>query len=151
MSLKATIEADLKSALLGGDKFVVETLRGLKGVILNEEVAQNARDSGLTDETIMTLIAKECKKRDEAAELFERGGNRASADKERAEKEVLMRYLPQQLSDDELQALVDEVIAELKPDGAKDLGRVIGAVKVRAGAAAEPAKIAAKVKTSLVQ
>lgn len=150
MSIKQTIEANLKTALLGGDKFVTETLRGLKGAILNEEVARGKRDVGLTDDEIMAIVTKECKKRDEAAGLFEKGGNQAAADKERAEKEILKRYLPTQLSDEALQTLVIETIAEINPEGMKDMGRVIAAVKAKTGAAAEPAKIAAMVKASLV-
>lgn len=147
--LKAKLEADLKQAMLARDGFLVETLRGLKAVILNEEVAKGARDEGLGDEVIEQLFAREAKKRDEAAGLFEQGGNQASADKERAEKEVIARYLPEQMSEAEIQALVDQVIAEVKPEGMKDIGRVIGAVKSRAGNAADGAMIANLVKNSL--
>ena len=80
------INADLKAAMLARDAFQTETLRGLKAAILNEEVATGKRDTGLTDEDIEKLIAREAKKRDEAANLFEQGGNQESADKERREK-----------------------------------------------------------------
>jgi uncharacterized protein len=147
--LKSKLEADLKQAMLARDGFLVETLRGLKAVILNEEVAKGARDEGLSDETIEQLFARESKKRDEAAGLFEQGGNQASADKERAEKEIIQKYLPEQLSENELQVLVNDVILEIEPEGMKDMGRVIGAVKAKVGNTADGAMIANLVKKSL--
>lgn len=147
--LTERINADLKTAMLARDAFTTETLRGLKAAILNEEVAKNARDTGLDDEVIEQLIAREAKKRDEAANLFEQGGNQVSADKERAEKVLLGQYLPAQLSEAEVKALVDAAVADLKPEGMKDMGRVIGAVKAQAGNAADGALIAKLVKDSI--
>ncbi len=149
MPLKERIDADLKTAMLARDAFRTETLRGLKAAILNEEVAKGARETGLGDEAIEQLIAREAKKRDEAAGLFEQGGNQVSADKERAEKELLSEYLPEQLSEEEIKTLVDEAVAELKPEGMKDMGRVIGAVKAKAGNSADGSLIAKLVKDSL--
>lgn len=149
MPLKDDISADLKTAMLARDEFVTTTLRGLKAAILNEEVAKGLRDEGLGDEAIEQLIARESKKRDEAAKLFEQGGNQVSADKERAEKELLTKYLPTQLSEAEIVALVDEAVAELQPEGMKDMGRVIGAVKAKAGNAADGALLAKLVKERL--
>lgn len=146
MPLKDDISADLKTAMLARDEFTTTTLRGLKAAILNEEVAKGLREEGLSDEAIEQLIARETKKRDEAARLFEQGGNQASADKERAEKELLSKYLPAQLSEADVTVLVDEAIAEVKPDGMKDMGRVIGAVKAKAGNAADGALVARLVK-----
>ena len=146
MPLKDDITADLKTAMLARDEFTTTTLRGLKAAILNEEVAKGLRDTGLSDEAIEQLIARESKKRDEAARLFEQGGNQESADKERAEKELLSRYLPAQLSEAELAAVIDEVVAEVQPEGIKDMGRVIGAVKAKVGNAADGAVLAGMVK-----
>lgn len=149
MPLKEQIDADLKSAMLARDEFVTTTLRGLKAVILNEEVAKGARETGLGDDAIEQLIAREAKKRDEAARLFEQGGNQESADKERAEKVLLSSYLPEQLDEEAVRALVAEVVAELKPDGMKDMGRVISAVKARAGNTVEGSVLAKLVKESI--
>lgn len=149
MSLKEQIDADLKTAMLARDEFVTTTLRGLKAAILNEEVAKGARETGLGDTVIEQLIAREAKKRDEAAKLFEQGGNQVSADKEREEKKLLGKYLPEQMSEDEVRALVEKVIAEVQPDGMKDMGRVIGAVKASAGNTADGALIADMVKKAL--
>lgn len=149
MKLTERIAADFKTAMLARDSFATELLSGLKAAILNEEVAKGARETGLSEEVIEQLIAREVKKRDEAAVLFEQGGNQASADKERKEAEVLKTYLPEQMSEDELKQLVDEVITELKPEGMKDMGRVIGAVKAKTGNAADGSLIANLVKSSL--
>lgn len=149
MPLIEQINADLKTAMLARDEFTTTTLRGLKAAILNEEVAKGARDTGLGDEAIEQLIAREAKKRDEAAKLFEQGGNQPSADKERAEKVLLVQYLPEQLSEDDIKTLVDEIVADIKPEGMKDMGRVIGAVKARAGNSADGAIVARLVKERL--
>ncbi len=147
--LKQTINADLKTAMLARDVVKTQTLQGLKAAILYEEVAQKIRETGLDDAGIEQIVARECKKRDEAAELFEKGGNQVSADKERAEKEILSVYLPEQMTDADVEALVVSVIDELKPEGMKDMGRVIGAVKARAGNTADGALVAKLVKEKL--
>lgn len=149
MKLTERIAADFKTAMLARDSFTTELLSGLKAAILNEEVAKGARDTGLGEEAIEQLIAREAKKRDEAAGLFEQGGNQVSADKERNEAKVLRAYLPEQMSEDEVQKLVNETVAEIKPEGMKDMGRVIGAVKAKAGNTADSALVAKLVKESI--
>lgn len=149
-SLKERIAADYKRAMLARDAFVVETLSGLKAAILNEEVAKGVRDTGLGDEQIEQLLAREAKKRDEAAELYEKGGRQESADKERAEKALIAQYLPEQLDEAAVAAIIDDAVAELKPEGMKDMGRVIGAVKAKTGNSADGAVIARLVKAKLL-
>lgn len=149
MTLKDRINADLKTAMIARDEFKTTTLRGVKAAILNEEVAKNVREAGLDDASIEQVIAREAKKRDEAAKLFEQGGNQASADKERAEKELLGAYLPTQMTPGELEPIIEEIIAEQKPEGMKDMGRVIGAVKARVGNSADGALVAELVKGRL--
>lgn len=148
-ALKDRINADLKSAMLARDEVKTQTLQGLKSAILYEEVAKNVREAGLDEAQIEQVVAREAKKRDEAAELFEKGGNAASAEKERTEKEILSIYLPEQISEAEIGAVIEEVVKELKPEGPKDMGRVIGAVKAKTGNAADGALIAKLVKESL--
>lgn len=148
-TLKDRLNADLKTAMLARDEFTTETLRGLKAAILNEEVAKGLRDQGLPDDDIEKLLAKEAKKRLEAAELFERGGNQASADKERREADLINGYLPEQLSAEAVEKLVDQAMADIQPEGVKDMGRVIGAVKAKAGNTADGALVARLVKEKL--
>ena len=149
MALKQRIENDLKAALLGGDRFVGETLRGLKAAILNEEVAQNKRDTGLDDAAIEQIIAKEVKKRNESAAIYEQNQREDAADQERREAEVFGRYLPKQLSEAELKTVVDAKMAELGAADAKMMGQVISAVKQEVGNTADGAMIARLVKEAL--
>ncbi len=149
MALKQRIENDLKAALLGGDRFVGETLRGLKAAILNEEVAQNKRDTGLDDAMIEQIIAKEVKKRNESAAIYDQNQREDAADQERREAEVFSKYLPKQLSEAELKTVVDAKVAELGAVDAKMMGQVIGAVKQEVGNTADGAMIAKLVKEAL--
>ena len=149
MALMQRLQDDTKAALLGGDRFVGDTLRNLKAAILNEEVAQGKRDEGLADTEIEKVIAKEVKKRHESATLYEQNGREESAAEERREAEVLSRYLPQQLSEAEVKAIVDAKVAELGATDARMMGQVIGAVKAQAGNTADGALIAKLVKEAL--
>jgi len=147
--LKQQIDQDLKTALLAGDKTLATTLRGLKSVILYAEVAKGMRDTGLPDEEIIALFAKEAKKRQESAGLYLQGGNQQRAAAELVEKKVIEAYLPRQLADAELQKLVDAAVRELGVSGMQAMGQVIAKVKDEAGAAADGARIAAAVKERL--
>lgn len=149
MSLKSQLDNDLKAALLGGDRFRAEVLRGLKAVILNEEVAQGKRDTGLDDATIEQLIAREVKKRLDSVNQYTDAGRPELAEAEKAEADVLQAYLPAQLSEAEIQATVDEVIAELGVSGMQAMGQVMGAVKGKLGNAADGATLARLVKQAL--
>jgi len=139
----------MKAALLGGDRFVGDTLRNLKAAILNEEVAQGKRDTGLSDEEVEKVIAREVKKRNESVAVYETNGRPELAETERKEAEVLARYLPEQLSEDELREIVAAKIKELGVTDAKAMGQVIGAVKQQVGNSADGALLARVVKESL--
>lgn len=149
MALKDKIQDDTKAALLGGDRFVGDTLRNLKAAILDEEVKQNKRDEGLTDEEVEKVIAREVKKRNESISIYEQNGRPELAEDERKEAEVLSRYLPEQLSEEELRVIVQQKVAELGVSGPQAMGQVIGAVKQQAGNSADGALIARIVKETL--
>ena len=149
MNLKKQIDTDLKAAMLAGDKVLATTLRGIKSTILYAEVATGSRDSGLDDGAIITLLQKEAKKRQESAELYERGGNTTQAMAEQAEKLVIEKYLPTQLSDEKLGMIVKEVIAAQHAEGVQAMGQVIGGVKQRVGAQADGGRISQMVKEQL--
>jgi uncharacterized protein YqeY len=149
MSLKDTIQADLKTAMLAKDADRVSVLRGLKGAILNEEVNKGIRDTGLPDDQIITLFQKEAKKRQESADLFAQGGNQEKADAELSEKKVIEEYLPAQLSEDDIVRLIDEVVAENGAVSKETMGATIAAVKQKSGGAADGATVARLVKERL--
>lgn len=149
MGLKAQIDADLKNALLSGERFRADTLRVLKAAILNEEVAQNKRDEGIADSEIEKIIAREVKKRAESATLYVQADRQELADSENSEIEILQPYLPEQLSEDDIKKVVDEAIAATGASGPQAMGQVIGAVKAKLGNAADGATVARLVKAAL--
>ena len=149
MALKEQISDEMKAALLGGNRFVGETLRNLKAAILNEEVAQNKREEGLSDAEIEKVIAREAKKRVESAKVYRENNRPELAEPEEQELEILQKYLPQQLSEDELRVIVKAKIAELGATSPAMMGQVIGAVKQAAGNAADGAAVAQIVKQEL--
>lgn len=147
--LKQQIDQDLKTALLAGNKDLVTVIRGLKSVILYAEVAAGARDKGLADEEILALFAKEAKKRQESADLYRKAGDDVRANAEMSEKKVIEKYLPAQLSDTELRAVIESVVVELDVNSTQEMGRVVGMVKQKVGASADGSRIALLVKERL--
>jgi len=148
MTLIEKINADLKTAMLARDEFTTTTLRGLKSAILYEEVAKNKRDEGLNDDEILTVITKQVKQRDDSIAIYVGAGDKERADKETREREILTKYLPMPLTDEELGEIVGKIIAD-GDFGVKDMGRVIGAVKSEVGARADGGRIAMMVKEAL--
>ncbi len=149
MALKDQINNDLKAALLGGNRFAGEVLRSLKAVILNEEVASGKRDEGLDDATIEQLIAREVKKRNESATIYEAAGRPELTENELAEAKIMATYLPAQLSESDINAVITRVINELGVNSPSGFGQVIGAVKKELGNSADGALIAKLVKIAL--
>ncbi len=147
--LKQQLEQDLKSALLAGQKDRAMTIRNLKSVILYAEVAKGARNEGLPDAEIIALFAKEAKKRQESAELYIKGGAEDRAAAELAEKVIIEGYLPKQLTDEELIAIVDEAISGVGASGPQAMGQVIGQVKQKTSGQADGSRIAQLVKERL--
>lgn len=148
-ALAQRIADEMKAALLGGDRFVGETLRNLRAAVLNEEVATGKREEGLSDEEVEKVIAREVKKRNESAKLYRENDRPELAEPEEAEAEVLKKFLPEQLSEAELQTLVEQKITELGVSGPAAMGQVIGAVKAAVGNKADGATLANIVKTTL--
>lgn len=149
MNLKEQIEKDLKSAMLSGDKTLVTTLRGLKSAILYAEVAEGSREQGLSDDKIVSLLQKESKKRQESADLYKQGNRPDREAAELVEKEVIAKYLPAQMTEEQIETLVEGIINEQAVSGMQAMGQVIGAVKAKAGASADGALVAKIVKEKL--
>lgn len=147
--LEDKLEQDIKSALLAGDAQRVSVLRGLKSVLLNEKVATGKRDSGLTDEEVLPIFAKEAKKRQESADLYKQGGDERRTEAELAEKAIIEEYLPAQLAEADIAKLVDEAIEQTGAAGPRDMGKVIGAVRAKTAGSADGAVIARLAKEKL--
>lgn len=149
MALSEQIQNDMKAALLGGNRFEGDVLRNLKAAILNEEVAQGKRETGLDDAEIEKIIAREVKKRNESIKLYEENGRPELAEDEKKEVAVLSTYLPKQLSEDEIREIAKLVIEEMDNVGPSMMGQVIGGVKAKAGNSADGATVARVVEELL--
>lgn len=151
MALKQQIDQDIKAAMLGGDKVLTTILRGLKSAILYAEVAEGSREEGLSDDKVLQILTKEAKKRQESADLYTQGGDAEKAAAELAEKRVIEKYLPEQLSEEDITSAVDETITATGANGPQAMGQVIGAVKQKLGAAADGSVVARIAKERLSQ
>ncbi len=148
--LKDRLDKDLKAAMLAGDKARVSILKLLKSAILYKEVELGIRESGLSDQQISDIFAKEAKKRREAIKLYEIAGRNDRAELEVAELEAISEYLPAQLSDAELDTVIEECIVELGGVTAKDMGKLIGLVKAKTTSTVSGERIAGAVKQKIV-
>ncbi len=148
MSLKEQLQADLTTAMKAKDDVTRATLRMALTAVKDAEVSgKAARD--LSDDEVRTVLAREAKKRREAAEAFRSGGAADRADRELAEGAVLDAYLPRQLTDDELTALVREVVAQTGAAGPQAMGQVMKAAGPRVAGRAEGGRVAAAVRAAL--
>lgn len=146
--LKERLRADLNQAMRARDQVRMRTLRMALTSITNEEVA-GASARVLSDDEVVKVLTREAKKRREAAEAFSSAGRADQAEAERAEGEVLASYLPAQLGDEELAALVAAAIAEAGAAGPGGMGPVMKAVTPRIAGRAEGARVAAEVRRQL--
>lgn len=147
-TLKEQLRADLTAAMKSRDELRSATLRMALAAITNEEVAGSvARE--LSDAETVTVLTREVKKRREAAEAFAGAGRAQQAERERAEGEVLGTYLPKQLTDEELHALVAEAVAETGAAGPKAMGQVMKVLTPKIAGRAEGGRVAAAVRSAL--
>lgn len=140
------LNQDLKEAMIAKDSLKKETIQGIKSVIGYAKVDKKA---DLTDDEIIKLIQKEQKKRYEAEELFRKGGNTESADKEKAEATILAEYLPEMMSEEEITKEVEAAIATTGASSMQDMGKVIGMVTGKLGAGADGSVVARIAKEKL--
>lgn len=146
--LKARLHTDLNAAMKARDELTTATLRMALTAITNEEVAgKTARE--LSDDDVIRVLTREAKKRREAAEAFDAGGRAELADRERAEGEVLDRYLPAQLSDDELTELVRAAAAEAGATEPRQMGAVMKLVQPRVAGRADGKRVSDEVRRQL--
>ncbi len=146
MSLKDTLTADMKTAMKAGDKDRLAVVRLILADIKRVEVDSRQE---LDDAGLLGVIEKAVKQRRDSIEQFTKGGREDLAAKEQAELEVIETYLPEQLSAEELDALVDEVIAATGAESIRDMGKVMGAIKAKAAGRADMGAVGARVKARL--
>ncbi|HLV75819.1 hypothetical protein FHX41_5919 [Actinomadura hallensis] len=150
MTLKEKLETDLSAAIKARDEVRARTLRMALTAVKNEEVA-GKRSRELSDDDVVKVLTREAKKRREAAAAFADAGRDEQAKAERDEGAVLEEYLPAQLSDEELSALVADAIAATGASGPRAMGQVMKAVNPKVAGRAEGGRVAAEVKRQLAE
>jgi uncharacterized protein YqeY len=148
--LKAKIRNDLTDAIRARDEIKSGTIRMVLTAITNEEVAGKVAKE-LTDAEVITVLSREAKKRREAAEAYEAAGRADKAALEKSEGEIIAGYLPQQMSESEVAALVAAAIAAAGATGPGDMGKVMGILKPQVAGKADGALVSGLVKAALAQ
>ena len=148
MSLKAQITDDMKTAMKAGDKDRLKVVRLILAAIKQVEVDTR---SELDDAAVLSVLDKMVKQRRDSVEQFEKGGRDDLAAIEKAEIEVLETYLPEQLSEVELDATIDDAISATGAESIRDMGKVMGQIKSKAAGRADMGAVGAKVKARLGQ
>ena len=147
-ALKDRLQSDLTASMRARDELTTATLRMVLTAVGTEEVAGKAARE-LSDDEVLKVIVREAKKRREAAEAFTTGGRPDRAERELAEGGVLETYLPAQLSDEELTALVTEAVAATGASGPQAMGAVMKVVNPKVAGRAEGGRVAAAVRAAL--
>ncbi len=148
--LKAKLRSDLTDAIRARDEIKSGTIRMVLTAITNEEVAGKVAKE-LTDAEVITVLSREAKKRREAAEAYEAAGRADKAALEKSEGEIIAGYLPQQMSESEVAALVAAAIAAAGATGPGDMGKVMGILKPQVAGKADGAVVSGLVKAALAQ
>jgi uncharacterized protein len=148
--LKTRLQADLTTSMKARNEVATSTLRMVLTAVTNEEVAGTTARQ-LSDDEIVRVLGREAKKRREAAEAFDAAGRAELAARERAEGVVIDAYLPQQLSDDEMRALVSAAIAESGASSARDLGAVMKVLGPQTNGRADGKRVSDEVRRQLAE
>lgn len=150
MSLKDRISEEIKAAMKAKDKVRLETVRSIKKVILEKESTLRAQgQEALTETQEIEVLSQLAKQRRDSIEQYHQAGRDDLAEQEAQELAILEEYLPKQLSDEEVAAVIDEIIATVGATSAKDMGKVMGPVMQKLKGRAEGQKIQAMVKEKL--
>ncbi len=146
MTLKAQISEDMKSAMKAGDKDRLKVLRLILAAIQQIEIDQRTE---LDDAGVLGVLDKMIKQRRDSVSQFKDGGRQDLVDIELAEITVLQTYLPEQLSESELDEIIGQAIEDSGAEGIRDMGKVMGQIKAKAAGRADMAAVGAKVKQRL--
>ena len=150
MSLKERIGEDIKTAMKAKDKVRLETVRGIKKAILEREVALRPKGiDSLSEEQEIELLSQQAKQRRDSIEQYKNAGRDDLAEKESQELAIIETYLPEQISDEELETIINEIIASSGATSVKDLGKVMGPAMKQLKGKADGKKIQALVKSKL--
>ena len=137
---------DIKNAMKSGDKETLSVLRMAKGSMDKERIDKKRE---VNDELLTEVIAREIKTRNESIKEFEKGNRSDLVEKTQKEVEVLQKYLPEQLSEEEVDNIIDEVFKEVKPESMRDMGKVMGLVTPKVKGRFDMSEVSAKIKAKL--
>jgi len=149
MSLKQTIESEIKKAMLAKDKGRLTALRSIKSLILLEETKAGATDGALSEDEEMKLLTKAAKQRKDSADIYKQQNREDLYAVEMGELEVIQEFLPKQLTEEELENEIKSIIAEVGATSAKDMGKVMGVASKSLAGKADGKLISEKVKALL--
>lgn len=148
MSLKQSVESEIKKAMLAKDKDRLRALRSIKSLIMLEETKGGAAES-LSEEDELKLLTKAAKQRRDSADIYQQQNREDLLAVELAELEIISEFLPKQLSEEELEAELKKIIAEAGAEGPKDMGKVMGLASKALAGKADGKAISMKVKSLL--
>jgi uncharacterized protein YqeY len=150
MSLKTQIDEDIKAAMRNKEKDALRALRAIKSMILLAESEKGAQEE-LLPETELKLLTKAANQRREALSVYQEQGRADLAEKEEAELSIIERYLPQQLSEDEMRDELQKIINQIGAKGPQDMGKVMGSATKSMAGRADGKAISAMVKSLLAE
>lgn len=147
--LKDKIQDDLKNAMIAKDEQGLSTIRMLKSALQYFEIQKGGAGYTATDEDVVEVVGREIKKRKESIEMFEKGGRQELADKEKQELELLQKYLPEQLSEEDIRTLVAQAISQSNATTMQDMGKVMSLLSPQIKGKADGGLVSSIVRESL--
>ncbi len=147
--LKQKLKEELKQSMLARDEIKTSTLRMLLSAITYYEIQKGGAGYEATDEDVISVIQKEVKQRKDSIEQFRSGGREELAQKEQQELELLQKYLPEQISEDEIYKIVDEAVRQTGATSPQDIGKVMGVVMPKVKGKADGAVVSKIVRERL--
>ena len=147
MSLSERLSDDMKQLMKSGDKFALSVVRMIRSAIKNVEIESRKT---LSDDEVLDILSKEIKQRRDALQEFEKAGRDDLADQAKAEIDVIQRYMPQPLTDEELNAIVEETVREVGATSKSDMGKVMSAIMPKVKGRADGKQVNAAVQRFLV-
>jgi len=146
MSLTSEIQADMRSAMKSKNADLVSTIRLLLAAIKQQEIDKREQ---LTDSDVLTIVEKLVKQRRESIQIYTEAGRNDLASKESAELEILTTYLPKQLSDEEVELIIQQTLSSLDAREPKDMGKVMAALKTQLSGKADLSRVSTRVRELL--
>ncbi len=151
-TLRDRIDASLKQAMRDRDSQRLATLRLISAAIKDQEIAARAKDgeTAVTDDDILAILGKMTKQRHESVRAYEEGGRIDLAEREQAEIAIIAEFLPRQLSDDEVEAAIEQAITDTGATSIRDMGKIMGALKAKYAGQMDFGAVGPRIKDRLV-